>query len=115
MTRLKKEIRELRRERDFFKLAAAHFAKEQLSLKCINVRLVHRFGATPPGVAEAMDAVMAGDIGLLLSYFRKAQVVVAEVCREMVLVVAEEEWGGSGHIGHPVKPGPHHASFSGIG
>jgi len=36
MTRLKKEIRELRRERDFFKLAAAHFAKEQLSLKSIN-------------------------------------------------------------------------------
>ena len=58
----------------------------------------HRIGATPPGLAEAMDAVLAGDIGLLLSYFRKAQVVVAEVCREMVLVVAEEEWGGSGHI-----------------
>jgi transposase-like protein len=33
MTRLKKENRELKRERDFFKLAAAHFAKEQLSLK----------------------------------------------------------------------------------
>ena len=36
MSRLKKEIRELRRERDFFKLAAAHFAKEQLSLKSIS-------------------------------------------------------------------------------
>ena len=35
MARLKKEIRELRRERDFFKLAAAHFAKEQLSPKGI--------------------------------------------------------------------------------
>ena len=45
-----------------------------------------------------MEALLAGDIGLLLSYFRKAQVVVAEVCGEMVLVVAEEEWGGSGHI-----------------
>jgi hypothetical protein len=36
MTRLKKGIRELRRERHFFKLAAAHFAKEELSLKSIN-------------------------------------------------------------------------------
>jgi transposase len=36
MTRTKKEIRELKRERDFFKLAAAHFAKEQLSPKNIN-------------------------------------------------------------------------------
>lgn len=36
LTRLKKENRELRRERDFFKLAAAHFAKEQLSPKNIN-------------------------------------------------------------------------------
>jgi transposase-like protein len=36
MTRMRKEIRELRRERDFFKLAAAHFAKEQLSPKSIN-------------------------------------------------------------------------------
>jgi transposase len=36
MTRLKKENRELKRERDFFKLAAAHFAKEQLSLKSIS-------------------------------------------------------------------------------
>ena len=36
MTRLKKENRELKRERDFFKLAAAHFAKEQLSLKNIS-------------------------------------------------------------------------------
>lgn len=29
--RLRKENRELRREKDFFRLAAAHFAKEQLS------------------------------------------------------------------------------------
>ena len=36
LTRLKKENRELKRERDFFKLAAAHFAKEQLSPKNIN-------------------------------------------------------------------------------
>jgi transposase-like protein len=36
MTRLKKENRELKRERDLFKLAAAHFAKEQLSLKNIS-------------------------------------------------------------------------------
>ena len=36
MARLKKAIRELKRERDFFKLAAAHFAKEQLSPKGIN-------------------------------------------------------------------------------
>jgi hypothetical protein len=84
-------------------------------MKSINVRLVHRIGATPPGVAEAMEALLAGDIGLLLSYFRKAQVVVAEVCGEMVLVVAEEEWDGSDHIINPVTPGPHHASFSGIG
>jgi transposase-like protein len=31
LNRLRKENRELRREKDFFKLAAAHFAKEQLS------------------------------------------------------------------------------------
>jgi transposase-like protein len=31
--RLRKENRELRREKDFFRLAAAHFAKEQLSPK----------------------------------------------------------------------------------
>ena len=30
LSRLRKEIRELRREKDFFRLAAAHFAKEQL-------------------------------------------------------------------------------------
>jgi hypothetical protein len=34
--RVQKENRELKRERDFFKLAAAHFAKEQLSPKSIN-------------------------------------------------------------------------------
>ena len=33
LTRLRQENRELRREKDFFKLAAAHFAKEQLSPK----------------------------------------------------------------------------------
>ncbi|MBD1194945.1 hypothetical protein [Vulcanococcus sp. Clear-D1] len=33
LARLRKENRELRREKDFFKLAAAHFAKEQLSPK----------------------------------------------------------------------------------
>ena len=31
LNRLRKENRELRREKDFFRLAAAHFAKEQLS------------------------------------------------------------------------------------
>ena len=30
LERLRKENRELRREKDFFRLAAAHFAKEQL-------------------------------------------------------------------------------------
>ncbi len=30
LNRLRKEVRELRREKDFFRLAAAHFAKEQL-------------------------------------------------------------------------------------
>jgi transposase len=30
LNRLRKEKRELRREKDFFRLAAAHFAKEQL-------------------------------------------------------------------------------------
>ena len=30
LARLRKEIRELRREKDIFRLAAAHFAKEQL-------------------------------------------------------------------------------------
>ncbi len=49
-------------------------------------------------VAEAMDAVLASEIGLLLTDFRKAQVVVAEVCGEMGLVVAGKEWGGSRHI-----------------
>lgn len=49
-------------------------------------------------VAEAMDAVLAGEIGLLLADFWKAQVVVAEVCGEMGLVVAGEERGGSGHV-----------------
>jgi hypothetical protein len=37
-----------------------------------------------------MDAVLAGEIGLLLTDFRKAQVVVAEVCGEMGLIVAGE-------------------------
>ena len=36
MTRLKKENRELKMERNYFKLAAAHFAKEQLSLTYIS-------------------------------------------------------------------------------
>jgi len=36
LNRLRKENRELRREKDFFKLAAAHFAKEQLSPKSTN-------------------------------------------------------------------------------
>jgi transposase-like protein len=31
LARLRKENRELKREKDFFRLAAAHFAKEQLS------------------------------------------------------------------------------------
>ena len=31
LARLRQENRELRREKDFFRLAAAHFAKEQLS------------------------------------------------------------------------------------
>lgn len=30
LKRLRKEVHELRREKDFFRLAAAHFAKEQL-------------------------------------------------------------------------------------
>ncbi|MBE9171716.1 hypothetical protein IQ216_01020 [Cyanobium sp. LEGE 06143] len=30
LSRLRKENRELRREKDFFRLAAAHFANEQL-------------------------------------------------------------------------------------
>jgi transposase-like protein len=30
LNRLRKEVRELRREKDFFRLAAAHFANEQL-------------------------------------------------------------------------------------
>jgi len=33
LNRLRKENRELRREKDFFRLAAAHFAKEQQSPK----------------------------------------------------------------------------------
>jgi hypothetical protein len=37
-----------------------------------------------------MDAVLAGEIGLLLADFRKAQVVVAEVCGKMGLIVAGE-------------------------
>jgi hypothetical protein len=40
-----------------------------------------------------MDAVLTGDIGLLLADFRKAQLVVAEVCRQMRLVMAGEERG----------------------
>jgi hypothetical protein len=49
-------------------------------------------------VAEAMDAVLAGEISLLLAYFRKAEVVVAEVCGEKGLVAAGEEWGGLCHV-----------------
>ena len=49
-------------------------------------------------IAETMDAVLAGEIGLLLADFRQAQVVVAKVCGEMGLVVAGEERGSSGHI-----------------
>ena len=33
LNRLRKENRELKREKDFFKLAAAHFAREQLPPK----------------------------------------------------------------------------------
>jgi len=33
LIKLRKENRELRREKDFFKLAAAHFAKDQLPQK----------------------------------------------------------------------------------
>jgi hypothetical protein len=45
-----------------------------------------------------MDAVLAGQISLVLTYFRKAQVVVAEVSWEMGLVVAGKEWNSSGHV-----------------
>jgi hypothetical protein len=45
-----------------------------------------------------MDAVFAGKISLLVADFRKAKVVVAEVCGEMGLVVAGEERSGSGYI-----------------
>ena len=36
LNRLRKENRELRREKDFFRLAAAHFAKEQLPPRGFN-------------------------------------------------------------------------------
>ncbi len=58
-------------------------------------------------IAEAMDAVLAGEIGLLLTDFRKAKVVVAEVCGQTGLVVTGEEWGGSGNVaplGEPRTP-----------
>ena len=42
-------------------------------------------------VAEAVDAVLACQIRLLLPYFRKAKVVVAEVCWEMGLIMASEK------------------------
>ena len=49
-------------------------------------------------VAEAVDTIVAGEIGLLLADFSKAQIVVAQVCGEMGLVVAGEKRGSSGHI-----------------
>ncbi len=49
-------------------------------------------------IAEAINAVKASEIGLLLADFRKAQIVVAEICGEMGLVVAGEERRGSGHV-----------------
>ena len=49
-------------------------------------------------VAEAMDAVLAGEIGLLLTHLRKTEVVVAEICGKVGLVVAGKERGGSGYI-----------------
>ena len=49
-------------------------------------------------VAKAMDSVLAGEIGLLLADFRKAQFVVAEVCGKMGLVMAWKERGSLGYI-----------------
>lgn len=49
-------------------------------------------------VAEAIDAVLPSDIGLLLADFRKTQVVVAKVCGEMGLVVVGKKRGCFGDI-----------------
>ena len=62
-----------------------------------------------------MNALVASEIGLLMAHFRKAQVVVAEVCGEMGLVVAGEERGGSSHVAPLGGTEPHYFSFSGIG
>jgi hypothetical protein len=62
-----------------------------------------------------MDAVLAGEINLLLADFRKAQAAVAGVCGEMGLVVAGKEWGGAGHIALLGEARAPPLSFSGIG
>ena len=49
-------------------------------------------------IAEAMDAILAGEISLLLTDFRQAQIVVAEVCGEMGLVVVGKKRGCFGDI-----------------
>lgn len=46
-------------------------------------------------VAEAIDAEVASEIGLLLADFMKAQIVVAEICGKMGLIVAGKERYGS--------------------
>jgi transposase-like protein len=51
LTRLRKENRELRREKDFFRLAAAHFAKEQLSPKGFACLISLLIGIPSPGCA----------------------------------------------------------------
>ena len=42
-------------------------------------------------VAEAIDAVLASQIGLLLAYFGEAKVIKAQVCRVVGLVVVNEK------------------------
>lgn len=61
-------------------------------------------------VAEAIDAVLAVEIGLMLTNFRKAQLVINEVCREMGLVVDGKSGVARATVRYSVKPGPttHH-------
>jgi hypothetical protein len=54
-----------------------------------------------------MDAVPAGEIGLLLADFRDSQIIIAEFCGKMGLVMAWKERGSLGYIaplGETISP-----------
>ena len=66
-------------------------------------------------VAEPVDAVLLGKLGLRSTGLGKAEIVKSEVGRYMRLIVTLEQRRRPSAPGHSVKPLPHHLSFSGMG